>query len=166
MTERYDLTKKCNKCGNIVTISLTKIQAAFDTYDTNKFCEENCDNCGVNHWKEISITTPKFDIELLDIWGNTLDFQFWEQDEDLMFSSFGEIDIILSAVNKDEYLPEKMGILINTLFVILYDAKQNNFVDLEHKVFKYLQENHHMINKYQNHVDDYLKEKVLPIINY
>ncbi|MBN1971179.1 MAG: hypothetical protein JW870_17565 [Candidatus Delongbacteria bacterium] len=166
MTEVFKLNKKCSKCGHVVCISLSKIQAAFDTYDTNKFSKENCCNCGANQWKEMSITTPKLDLELLDIWGNTLDYHFWEQDEDLMFSSAGEIDIILSAINKDEYLPEKMGILLSTLFVILYDAKENNLVDLELKVLKYLQENHDIINKYQNHIDSYLKEKVLPIINY
>ena len=52
MKEKYELTKKCNNCGKVVKIKITKEQAAFDLYDTNRFSSENCLDCGENQWKE------------------------------------------------------------------------------------------------------------------
>ena len=163
-SDLYFIERTCGKCKHKERIDLTKEEAAFDLYDSNKASTDPCIKCNSAKNIQISIVTPNLDEDLLDTWGQNLEYQFWEQDEDLMLATTEETQLFLNAIDSKKYLDEKIVTLLNTLLVILYDAKENELLELESKLLQELKARKELLEQKRAELYEYVVEKTFPII--
>ena len=79
----YKLPRTCKDCKHVDSFELTKIEAAFELYDSNKVRKTPYTNCGSTNGESLGHHHPKLDKELLDMWGSDPDLFLMEQDQEL-----------------------------------------------------------------------------------
>jgi len=117
----YELKKASEDCEEIELIPVSKIEAAFELYDTSEIWETPCPNCSSTKVKYLEHAHPKLDKEILDLWGNNDNYKVDVQDEEIVLAKIENLELILDGIDKEEYLVNKQIILIQTLCVLLYD---------------------------------------------
>lgn len=170
----YKLERQCNDCGNIDTIALTKIEAAFEIYNIGNIWNQNCKKCDSKNCASTK-SGPKFiDKELLDIWGNDLNLFFMSQDEELILAEMQYFPMILNAIDDEKYLDRKIDILLESICILLYDntasceeySKEENDIRGKNKniVLPELIKRKEKIHKASSLFFDYIKEETFPKI--
>lgn len=170
----YTVDRSCKDCKNIDKFGLSKNEAAFQLYDKDKIWTSECSACGSINCKSISLKPPKYDKELLDLWGHDGQLFFMEQDEGLLLAEVEYFPMILNAIDKSEYLKGKIGILVESICILLYDntahseeysdeenMKRNEIADM---VRSELIKRKAVISDNGDFVMDYIKEGVFPQI--
>ena len=117
----YYLKRICEDCKNVDSFELTKVDAAFELYDSSEIWHTPCSKCRSVNCESIEHSHPKLDRELLDIWGNDLKINLMEQDEELFLAEIEYLPLILQAIDESKYFKSKINILIESLCVLLYD---------------------------------------------
>lgn len=170
----YTYEKKCEECGNVDIYPLSKIETAFNHELNSKF--PSCTNCGSNKYISSYRSFPKLDKELLDLWGVDSNLYFFEQDEEIMLAEIENLPLLLEAIDNPNYLDQKIGVLAETLCVILYD---NSFPDEDEdftedelderskivaEVLPQLIIRKELLEKHRNSIMDYIQEVAFPQI--
>ena len=117
----YKLTRTCKDCKNVDSIVLTKIEAAFELYDSSKIWKTPCSNCGSIKCESLGHHNPTLDKELLDLWGNDPELFLMEQDQELLLAEFDYFPMLLKAIDESKYPKPKIDILIEAVCILLYD---------------------------------------------
>jgi hypothetical protein len=132
---KYKLTRTCGDCFNVETIMLSKIEAAFETYNSKSIWNLECSKCQSTKCQSVGKEEPKLDKELLDIWGNDSDLTFSEQDQELFLAEFEYFPLLLEAIDQNVYNINKTNILVEAICVILYDnsVSMEQFSDIENQ---------------------------------
>jgi hypothetical protein len=117
----YKLTRTCKGCKNVDLTILTKIEAAFELYDSNVIWKTPCSKCGSENCESIGCNTPTLDKELLDIWGNDSELFLMEQDQELLLAEYDYFPMLLKAIDESKYLKTKINVLIEAICILLYD---------------------------------------------
>lgn len=117
----YQLSRTCKDCGNIDTFPLTKVEAAFELYNSNEIWNLHCSKCASTECQSTYQNKPDIDRELLDLWGNDPTLFFMEQDEDLIIADIDNLHLILEVLDEKKYSKKKNSILIQSLCALLYD---------------------------------------------
>ena len=118
---KYKVSRTCKNCGNVEETILTKVEAAFELYDSRAIWNQACTACGSKECKSISSHTPSLDEELLDIWGNDPELFFWQQDQELFLAEYDYFPLLLNAIDKSNYPKAKIDVLIEAICILLYD---------------------------------------------
>lgn len=113
--------KDCKDCKNVDSIVLTKIEAAFELYDSSKIWKTSCSNCGSSSCESLGHQHPTLDKELLDLWGNDPELFLMEQDQELLLAEYDYFPMILTAIDESKYPKPKIDVLIEAICVLLYD---------------------------------------------
>ncbi len=100
---------------------LTKIEAAFELYDSSKFWKTPCSNCNSINCESLGHSYPPLDKELLDIWGNDPELFLMEQDQELLLAEYDYFPMLLKAIDESKYLKSKINVLIEAVCILLYD---------------------------------------------
>jgi hypothetical protein len=132
---KYSLTKTCKHCKHVDSEELTKVEAAFELFDTCKFLKKSCSNCGSLYHESFTHTYPTLDKELLDMWGSNPDLYLMEQDEELLLAEYHYLPMLLEAIDESLYLKSKVNVLIEAVCIILYDnlVSPEEYSDSENK---------------------------------
>ena len=117
----FKLTKTCKDCQTVDSIKLTKIEAAFELYDSDVIRKTPCSNCGSTNCESIRHHHPKLDKELLNIWGNNSELFLTNQDQELFLAEYDYFPMLLEAIDESKYLKTKIDVLIEAICVLLYD---------------------------------------------
>lgn len=117
----YKLTRTCKDCKHVDSIELTKVEAAFELYDSNKVWNTPCSNCGTTNCESLGSYHPKLDKQLLDMWGSDPELFLMEQDQELLLAEYEYFHILLKAIDESKYLKSKIDVLIEAICVLLYD---------------------------------------------
>lgn len=117
----YKLIRTCKACKHVDSIELTKVEAAFELYKSNKVWGRPCFNCGSIHFESQGHHHPNLDKELLDIWGNDPELFLMEQDQELVLAEYNYFQILLEAIDESKYLKSKIDVLIEAICILLYD---------------------------------------------
>lgn len=170
----YKLTRTCKDCKNIDSIKLTKIESAFELYDSSAIWKTPCSNCGSINCESLGHHHPKLDKELLDIWGNDSELFLMEQDQELLLAEYDYFPMLLNAIDESKYLDTKIDVLIEAICVLLYDntvspdeysQKENNKREIiAKKVRPELTKRKDRILKAGDSVMEYIQEVVYPQI--
>lgn len=170
----YKLSKTCKDCKYVDSIELTKVEAAFELYDSNKVWKTPCSNCGSINCESLAHHHPKLDKELLDMWGNDPELYLMEQDQELLLAEFDYFNMLLKAIDESKYLESKIDVLIEAICVLLYDntVSSGEYSDEENKLRESIAEKvrPELIKRKNRIVDagdavmDYIKEVVYPQI--
>ena len=118
---KYKVSRICEDCGNIDSLPLAKIEAAFELYNSSEIWNLICTECSSTKCKSTYQNKPDIDKELLDLWGNDPTLFFMEQDEDLMIANIENLNLILEVLDEKKYTQKKNSILIQSLCALLYD---------------------------------------------
>ncbi len=132
---KYTLDRTCKDCKNVDAFDLSKMEAAFELYNSSEIWKKPCSQCGSIHCESISQQRPKLDKELLDLWGNDTSLHLMEQDEEILLAEMEYLPLILQGIDESRYLPNKINILIEALCVLLYDntIRYESYSDHENK---------------------------------
>ena len=122
----YQLIRTCKDCKNEDAFEYTKIQSAFELYDSNEIWKKNCSKCNSQNCSSIHHPYVKLDKEILDIWGNDEKLYLSLQDEPIILAEMHNLELILESINEDKYLKSKIETLIESLCVLLYDNSSNS----------------------------------------
>jgi len=170
----YKLTRTCRDCKHVDFMELTKVEAAFELYDSNKIWNTPCSHCGSMNCESLGHERPKLDRELLDLWGNDPGCFLMDQDEDLLLAEFEYFPMLIQAIDESKYLESKIKVLIEAVCVLLYDntVSSEEFTDKENeereriaaKVRPELIKRKSRIVDAGDVVMDYIKEVVYPQI--
>ena len=117
--EKYTLTRIC-KCGYKEDFLLTKEEAAFELFG-DKYWKIPCSKCGGTKVDSVSHSTPEIDAELFKIWSENEDYQFLEQNEDLILAQMQNLELLLGAFDDINFPSEKKIIVLNALCILLFD---------------------------------------------
>ncbi|MDO5106559.1 hypothetical protein [Capnocytophaga sp.] len=118
--ETYILTRIC-KCGNKDDFTLDKITAAFEL-DFEKYWKRTpCSRCGGTKTDSVSHSIPKIDAELLKIWSENPDYQFSQQDEDLLLAKMENLPLLLSFFDDKNLSQPKKAVIASALCTLLFD---------------------------------------------
>lgn len=79
-----------------------------------------------------------------------------EQDEELILSTLSVVPEMLFVLDSGQALPQKQLILLEALFVMVYDG------DHEDEVISALKERQALLQRFVSHIPEYLREVVLP----
>ncbi len=120
----YHLTRTCSACHNQDIFNFSKKEMAFELYDTYELLKTPCSKCGSTESKSLSSYGPEIDGELLDIWGNDESLHFMEQDEELILGDVRYFHLLLKAIDADQYLKSKIGVLIEAICIMIYDCER------------------------------------------
>ena len=123
---KYELIRACKDCKNEDAFEFTKIQSAFELYDSNEIWKKNCSKCNSQNCSSIRHSYVQLDKEILDIWGNDEKLYFNPQDEEIILAEMHNLELILESINEDKYLKSKIEKLIESLCVLLYDNSANS----------------------------------------
>lgn len=159
---------------HVDSIGLTKIEAAFGLYDSNKVWKTPCSNCGSINCESLGRRYPALDRELLDMWGNDLELFLTEQDQELLLAEYDYLPMLLDALDESKYLQSKLDVLVEAICILLYDntvspeeysEKQNKEREsIAVKVRPELIKRKDKILAAEDAVMDYIKEVVYPQI--
>ncbi len=156
-TEQYILTRIC-KCGYKEEFPLNRLEAAFG-FPENKFWKMICPQCGKSQTDSVSYNTPKIDSDLFKIWSENENYQFSEQDEDILLAEMDYLELLLSAFDDKNFPIEKKVIVINALCVLLFD-------NIKLKGEKYTEDEKHRMEVNRNIVLPELQKRRDAIFNY
>ncbi len=170
----YKLTRTCKDCKHIDSIELTKVEAAFELYDSSKIWKMPCSNCGSISCESLGQHHLTLDKELLDIWGYNPELFFMEQDQELLLAEYKYFHMLLEAIDESKYLKSKIDVLVEAICILLYD----NTVSPEEYSYKENKERESIAEKVRpelikrnariadagDAVMDYIKEVVYPQI--
>lgn len=118
---KYKLTRTCKDCKNVDSIELTKVESAFELYNSNTIWKSSCTNCGSTNCESLGHHHPTLDKELLDMWGNNPELFLMEQDQELLLAEYDYFTMLLEAIDESKYLDTKINVLIEAICVLLYD---------------------------------------------
>ena len=126
---KYILTRTCKDCKNEDFFELTKMESAFELYNSNEIWNKKCSKCYST--KCYSLQHPKLNIdkEILDVWGNNEKLYLNSQDEEIILAEMNYFSMILTSINEGKYLNRKIEILLESICVLLYD---NILISEEH----------------------------------
>ena len=172
---KYELKRACKKCDNIDLIPVTKIEAAFELYDSSKIFEAKCSNCHSRDLKYLEHAHPKLDKEILDLWGNNENYQVEIEDEEIVLADIENLNLIIRAIDENAYLKSKQIVLIQALCVLLYDytVEPNENYDLtseeRNNIIKRIRpeliKRKDKIREVDNRIFSYIKLEVFPQLN-
>lgn len=172
--KEYKIERICKDCKNIDSFPLTKLEAAFDLFDSLKIWNADCSKCGSNNCQSTTLHGPELDQELLDIWGNNMNLAFMNQDEELLLAELGYLPMLLRAIDEQAYLKHKIDILIESICILLFDNtfQPEEYTDEENerrqKIAKEVRpkliKRKDKIIKAEEYIRDYVKEVVFPQI--
>ena len=170
----YWVSRRCKSCGQEDKLELTKLQSAFELYDTSTIWTQLCSVCKSDECESLHHPLVKLDQELLDIWGNNPHLAMMSQDEELLLAEIEYLPIILRAIDNKEYLPSKVNVLLEALCILVYDnlanaskyspeenLKRKQIADL---VKPELVERKTLVENASAFIRDYIKEIVFPEI--
>jgi len=117
----YSVKRTCKGCNHTDVVSVTKVEAAFEGYNSAKIWKMSCSRCKSKNCGSISYPMVSIDQELLDIWGTNPKLFFLSQDEELILAEIEYLPMILKAIDEGTYLKRKIEVLIEAVCVLLYD---------------------------------------------
>jgi len=117
----FNVIRTCKDCKNEDFFYLTKVQSAFQLYDSSEIWNSLCSKCGSTECLSLGGKQPKVDQQLLDMWGNSATLHFWTQDEEIFLAETEYFHLILNAIDKSKYPERKITVLIQSICVLLYD---------------------------------------------
>ena len=170
----YFITRTCENCKNQDFFPLTKIEFAFEIYDSKDIWNKNCSKC--NSTKCNSVNRPKLNIdkEILDIWGNDEKLYFSQQDEEIILAEMEYFSLFLKSINEGKYLKRKIEILIESVCVLLYDnsviCEENNVEENKEReenekiIIPELKKLTEKIKDLESNIMEYVKVVVFPKI--
>lgn len=118
---KYNLIRTCKDCKNQDIFEFTKIQAAFELYNSSEIWKMKCSKCNSTNCYCIEHPYVKLDQEIFDLWGNNEHFFLSSQDEEIILAEMDNFSMILSAIKDEKYLNSKISILVESLCILLYD---------------------------------------------
>lgn len=132
---KYLLIRTCKDCQNEDIFEFTKIQAAFELYDSSELWKKNCSKCNNTNCSSIQHPYVKLDQEIFDLWGKDEKLFLSPQDEDIILAEMDNLPMILAAIYEEKYLSSKISTLIESLCVLLYDntVKCNDYTEEENQ---------------------------------
>jgi hypothetical protein len=164
MTYQYD--KTC-KCGNTISIEISKRESAFDLKDRFVYSLK-CEKCGKKGFSSISSNKPEIDEELLKEWAENTDLYFSSQDEELLLAQeYDNIDLYLKFIDKESIDIGKRNTLIEALCVMIYDnadKNDNEKLKIVKTVSSELKNRIEIVKQADSWIMDYIKEVSFPII--
>lgn len=117
----YKLTRTCKDCENVDSYELTRVEAAFELYNSKEIWNKKCSKCGSVSCGSLVHHHPKLDKSLLDIWGSDPTLYFMEQDQELFLAEYDYFPMILNAIDEGKYLKSKIDVLVEAICILLYD---------------------------------------------
>lgn len=172
---KYELKRACKKCENIDLIPVTKLEAAFELYDSSKIYNTNCSKCDSKEMKYLEHAHPKLDKEIIDLWGSNNNYRVSPQDEEIILAELENLELITNAIDENKYLSYKQIVLLQALCVLLYDysVEPNENYDLTteeinniiEKIRPELIKRKSKIKKVENWIMGYIKLVVFPQID-
>ncbi|TDO77300.1 hypothetical protein EV143_10461 [Flavobacterium chryseum] len=168
----YKLTRTCKDCKHEDVFELTKIQCAFELYNFKEMWTKKCSNCHSTHCYSLRKSSVNLDKEILDIWGNDEKLYLNQQDEEIILAEMHYLPMILFAINEGKYLKRKIGILVESICILLYDntvisnefSKEENLQREKNAkiIFPELLKLKDKIEGSDRYIMDYIKEVVFP----
>lgn len=170
----YLAERRCKDCGNVDIFPLTKMEAAFWLYNTKKIWNTPCKKCSSTNCASTKHPSVRIDQELLDIWGNDPKLYFLSQDETLIISEVNYVPLLLQAIDKGDYLKDKIDVLIEAVCVILYDnsadleeyskEERRKMAEISTQLIPELVKRKKRIWEAKNHIWAHVKEVIFPQI--
>jgi len=171
---KYQLIRTCKDCENEDAFEFTKIQSAFELYDSNEIWKKKCSKCNSQNCSSLHHPFVKLDKEILDIWGNDEKLFLNPQDEEIILDKKQNLKTILNSLNEEKDLKRKIGILLESLCILLYDNSviSDEYSEEENqereknakKVRPELIKMRDKIIELQEHIMEYIKVVVFPQI--
>jgi hypothetical protein len=170
----YQLSRTCKDCGNIDMFPFTKVEAAFELYNSAEIWNLACSKCSSYKCQSTYLNKPDIDKELLDLWGSDLTLFFMEQDEDLIIADIDNLHLVLKVLDEKKYLKQKNSILIQSLCALLYDysSSPEEYSEKENeerrknaaKIIPELIKRKKEIVEFDEDIRDYIKIEIYPKI--
>ncbi|GET45974.1 hypothetical protein [Capnocytophaga felis] len=172
--DNYRLVKIC-KCGHKEEFPLTKLEAAFGLFG-NKYWKMPCPKCGGTKSDSVSYNTPEIDVELFKIWSENEDYEFSEQDEDLILAKMANLSLLLEALDDEQFPKSKKIVVVNALCTLLFDNLKlsgEKYTEEEKQrmqknkaiVLPELQKRKEKILEHQSTIWDYIWKKIAPYLS-
>lgn len=171
---KYKLERECANCKNIDIIYLTKFEASFELFDSDKIWNSECTKCLSLKCANLRHFHPKLDEEILNIWGVDEKLFFYEQDEELFLAEIEYFELILNKIDNSTFLKYKIDVLLEAICVLLYDNISSNeeYSDLENierkkiadKIRPELIKRKEKIKHSEHQIMEYIKNEVFPQI--
>ncbi|WP_291141898.1 hypothetical protein [Flavobacterium sp. UBA7680] len=171
---KYQLIRTCKDCKNEDIFEFTKVQTAFELYDSKLIWDKKCSKCTSTNCCSLKRPYVKLDKEILDIWGNDEKLYLNSQDEEIILAEMHYLDITLTAINEDKYLKRKINILLESICILLYDNSVicNDFSEEENQkreenakiIRPELIKMKAKIKESEEHIMEYIKVVVFPQI--
>ncbi len=163
--ETYQYSRHCTKCGWSEVRSLGKRDAAFQLVPSRS---EPCPNCSAQSWSG-GLEQPTLTPELLTEWATDPTLYLMDQDEELMLADEAYLETLLAVLDKGIALPQKHGIIIEALCIIVFDNlnPQNNLPSAErektaNRVIAELIQRKPIVLEHRHAVMDYVQKVVFP----
>ena len=118
---KYQIIRTCKNCKNEDVFEFTKIQIAFELYDSNEIWKGKCQKCQSQNFSSLQNPYLELDKEILDVWGNDEKLFLNPQDEEIILAEMHHLELILNSINEKTYLKRKIDVLLESLCVLLYD---------------------------------------------
>ena len=118
---KYQLIRTCKDCKNEDVFEFTKIQSAFELYDSNEICNKKCTKCSSTNCLFMQHPYVGLDKEILDVWGKNEKLYLNPQDEEIILAEMHYLPMILIAIGEGKYLKRKIEILLESICILLYD---------------------------------------------
>lgn len=160
----YFIYRTCNNCGKIEKIPLTKREAVFDLVDILKTMP-TCPECGSASFNSGS-EKPPIELELLKEWATNEALYILEQDEDLMIANACLPDHIVEVIDTMEPKGYKLGMLVSSLCVIVYDnTRVDGNAELRSQAIIVLNQRIELLRSMESYIDSYIAQVVFPQLN-
>jgi hypothetical protein len=163
--ETYQYSRHCTKCGWSEERALGKRDAAFQLVPSRG---EPCPNCSAHSWSG-GLEQPNLTPELLTEWATDATLYLMDQDEELLLANEAYVETLLSVLDKGVALPQKHGIIIEALCIIVFDNlnPQNTLPSAEReqtaqRVVAELVKRKPMVLEHRHAVMDYVQKVVFP----
>ncbi|MDM1298328.1 hypothetical protein HXZ94_07410 [Empedobacter falsenii] len=170
----YYIILTCKDCFHEEKIAITKIEAAFDLYDSKALWEKPCLSCSSVAKQSMTYSKSKLDKELMELWLKNDNYHFLEQDEELLLAEIENLELILFALDHENISENRELTLVETLCVLIYDNHANeeelsedDKVKRKRNLEKVLPEvikRKHLIEKHKDDILDYLYKVVEPLM--
>ena len=165
--EKYELARKCTDCGFEVKAPLTKREAAFGLFDTEKLFGLTCLKCG-GIKSSGSVDLPILNKELVSEWAQNEHLYFLSQDEELILGTGEYFELIIEVLDNPQTLLHKKYVLLYALCVIVFDEtveRGKNWkpeVKLKCRAIKELNKRKNLLIEAGDSIMNYIKEVVYP----
>lgn len=170
----YYIILTCKDCFHEEKIAISKIEAAFDLYDSKMLWEKPCLNCSSVAKKSMVYSKSNLDKELMELWLKNDNYYFLEQDEELWLAEMYNLDLILFALDHEDISESRELTLVETLCILIYDnhaneEEQSEDDKVERKrnleiVLPEIIKRKHLIEKHKDNILDYLYKIVEPLM--